>query len=168
MDNAISNTGPILHLSEINCLKALRIVKNVFVPPEVWRELKRSKIGGKLEKAKFIKTAELGKRGKDLASLLVRKYALNLGEAEAIVLSKERGIDLVFTDDLDARDVAKRMELKPHGSVGILLRAYQEEILTRKETIDALHKLYSDSSLYITSDLMNLAVGAVERHKRTS
>lgn len=161
MDNAISNTGPILHLSEINYLKALRIVKNVFVPPEVWRELKRGKIGGELEKAKFIKTVELGKRGKDLASLLVRKYALGLGEAEAIALSKERGIDLIFTDDLDARDVAKRMELKPHGSVGILLRAYREGILTRKKTIDALHKLYSDSSLYITSDLINLAVKAV-------
>lgn len=163
MDNAISNTGPILHLCEINYLKALRIVKNVFVPPEVWRELKRSKIGGKLEKTKFIKTAELGKRGKDLASLLVRKYALDLGEAEAIALAKESNIDLFFTDDLDARDVAKRMELKPHGSVGILLRAHREGILAQKETIDALHKLHSDSSLYITSDLVNLAVEAVKK-----
>lgn len=168
MDKAISNTGPILHLFEINHLKALRMVKNVFVPSEVWRELKRSKIGAELEKAKFIKTAELGKRGKDLASLLVRKHGLDLGEAEVIALSKESGIDLVFTDDLDARDVAKRMELKPHGSVGILLRAYRGRILTRKETIDALHKLYSDSSLYITSDLMNMAVRAVEKHKRIS
>jgi len=163
VDNAISNTGPILHLSEINYLKALHIVKNVFVPPEVWRELKKSKVRGELKKVKFIKTVELGKRGKDLTSLLVRKYALDLGEAEVIALSKERSIGLVFTDDLDARDVAKRMELKPHGSVGILLRAYREGILARKETIDALHKLYSDSSLYITSDLMNLAVKAVEK-----
>lgn len=163
MDKAISNTGPILHLSEINYLKALRIVKKVLVPPEVWRELKRSKIGGALEKAKFVKTAELGKRGKDLASLLVRKYALGLGEAEVIALSKESGANLVFTDDLDARDIAKQMGLKPHGSVGILLRAYRERTLTRKETINAIRKLYSDSSLYITSDLINLAVRAVKR-----
>lgn len=168
MDNAVSNTGPILHLSEIGYLKALRIVKNVLVPPEVWRELKRSKIRGELEKVKFIKTAELGKRGKDFASLLVRKYALDLGEAEVIALAKESGIDLVFTDDLDARDAAKQIKLDPHGSVGILLRAYREGILTQKEAIDALQKLHSDSSLYITSDLVNLAVEAVKKHKRTS
>lgn len=167
MDNAVSDTGPILHLYEINYLRALHVVKNVFVPSEVRRELGRSKTWGELEKVKFIKTAGIGKRGKDLASLLIRKYALGLGEAEVIALSKERGIDLVFTDDLDARDVAKRMELKPHGSVGILLRAYRDGILARKETIDALYKLYSDSSLYITSDLINLAVKAVKKHKRT-
>lgn len=168
MDRAVSNTGPILHLHEVDCLRALRAVGSVIIPPEVQRELRRSGLRDELRKIRFIKTAKMGKRGKDLSSLLARKYALGLGEAEAIALAKESDVKLLLTDDLDARDVAKRTGLEPRDTVGVLLRVCRRRMLAREKTIDALRKLHSDSTLYITSDLVNLAVGAVRRYKRRS
>lgn len=166
MDRAVSNTGPILHLHEVDCLRELRAVGSIIIPPEVQRELRRSGLRDELRKMRFIKTAKMGKRGKDLSSLLARKYALDLGEAEAIALAKESNAKLLLTDDLDARDVAKRMGLEPSGTVGVLLRAYRRRILARKRTVDALRKLHSDSTLYITSDLVDLAVKAVRQYRR--
>jgi len=165
VDRAVSDTGPIIHLSEIGRLKALRVAE-VLIPPEVQRELTKGKVGAEINKFKFIRATSLSKRGNDIASILARRYSLSIGESEAIVLAKEKGINLIFTDDLDARDVAELEGLEPHGSVGILLRAYRGGILTRDETINSLHKLSSDSTLYITSDLVELATEAVKKHRR--
>ncbi len=42
-DNAVSNTGPILHLTEINLIKVLDIFSSVFIPEEVAEELRKIK-----------------------------------------------------------------------------------------------------------------------------
>lgn len=39
--------------------------------------------------------------------------------------------------------------LEPHGSIGILLRAYREVIIKEDETLTGIKKLYSDSTLEV-------------------
>ncbi len=97
-----------------------------------------------------------------MAAVFVRRWGLQMGEAEAIALSLELGVPLIFTDDLDARAVAKRYGLSSHGSVGILLRAYREGILKEVEVIDGLRNLHLRSSLFITLDLVKRAVESVK------
>ncbi len=97
------------------------------------------------------------------AGALSRKYGLDLGEAEAIVLAKREDISSFFTDDLDARRTARMRGLDPHGSGGVLLRAYRDGIIPEEKTVTAVRDLYSDSSLYLTSDLVERAVKAVKK-----
>jgi predicted nucleic acid-binding protein len=50
---------------------------------------------------------------------------LGLGEAEAIALAREVGAERIVLDDLDARRRARRLELKPVGTAGLLLAAHR-------------------------------------------
>ena len=43
-NRAVSDTGPIIHLTEINLIKVFDIFSAVLIPEEVERELKNSKI----------------------------------------------------------------------------------------------------------------------------
>lgn len=49
--------------------------------------------------------------------------SLGSGEAEVIALAKERGATTVVLDDLDARRFARRVGLRPIGTLGLLLAA---------------------------------------------
>jgi len=159
---AVSDTGPIVHLFEVGQLKALRIVRRLLVPPEVGRELRRGRCAVELGHLDWVQERSLPGRAMDRAAGIARRWGLELGEAETIALSLELGVRLIFTDDLEARAAAKGYGLEPHGSVGILLRAFREDILATEEVIGALGGLHSKSSLYITSDLVKRAVEAVK------
>lgn len=102
---------------------------------------------------------------KNLAALLIEKYGISLGEAEALSMAKPRKIELVLIDGLDGREAAKDLALNPHGSVGILLPSLPLGTLSRDETIEALTSLLNDSSLFITRGLIDQAVKAVRGFK---
>jgi uncharacterized protein len=65
--------------------------------------------------------------------------ALGRGEAEAITLAKEINADLLLTDDLKARGVAARLNVKSVGLLGLLIRAKQRgHISSVREAIGIL------------------------------
>lgn len=77
--------------------------------------------------------------------------ALDLGEAEVIVLVKEVDADRVVMDDLDARRFARRAGFDLVGTFGLLLAArLRGDIPSLKEKIDQLRAL----GLYAAPDLV--------------
>ena len=166
-ETAVSDTGPLIHLSEVGRLMALGIVSKLLLPAEVSRELKSGEPCVEVSDYEWMEVTALGRGGEDCAAAVSRRYGLGLGEAEAIALSLERGVRLIFTDDLNARTVAKSLDLEPHGSIGILLRAYREGILSQAETIQSVRDLNVKSSLYLASDLTNRAIRAVREYPRS-
>ncbi len=145
---AVSNSGPLIHLNEVKSIKVLTVVKEILIPEEVYRET-RIRIG------KNIRLRQLSSEAKNYAKLIYERYFLDLGEAQALALAKQEGINLFFTDDSDARLVAKYLGLDVHGTVGIILRAYKENIISKKNAKEVIVDLGKISSLYITSDLIN-------------
>lgn len=99
MENkVVSNTGPILHLAEINLVKALDVFPYMLIPHEVEHELRKNKIA----LPSRIKIIALDSEFKDKAKIFVNQYDLDLGEAEAIALALQEKADCFLTDDLDA------------------------------------------------------------------
>lgn len=163
MENrAVSDTGPIIHLSEINLIKAFNIFSTVVIPEEVERELKNSKI----IIFKKIKILKLSPDFKDKVKMLTNQENLDLGEAFAIVLAMQEKTDYFLTDDLDARNVATKYNLQVHGTIGIILRAFREKIINKNIAIEKVNELHTKSSLFITKDLVDNVLKAIEEFKR--
>lgn len=64
---------------------------------------------------------------------------LDKGEAEVIALALEQQADLVLNDELTGRKVAESLDLPILGSVGILIRAKQMNLITQvKPLLEAM------------------------------
>ena len=101
---------------------------------------------------------------RDYVKFLMQQFELQLGEAAAMALAMREKVKLFFTDDLTARIAAKRLGLEPHGTLGLLLRAFREKRLSKEEAIRSLYAL-RQTSLFITSDLIRWAVLEVKKYK---
>jgi len=73
-----------------------------------------------------------------------REYLIDLddGEAEVIVLAKEIHADLVILDEIMGRRYAKRFEINLTGTIGILLKAKENGLVTsiKKLTSELVEK----------------------------
>lgn len=153
-NKAVSNTGPILHLSEIEFLEALNIFSHVSIPEEVSNEL----IKNQVSIPKKIKIISFKSEWKDTIKVLTNQHNLNLGESQAIALALQENADFFITDDLDARMVAKNYNLEVHGTLGIILRSFREKIIDKNTAIQKIKELHTKSTLFITKDLIEKAV----------
>jgi len=79
--------------------------------------------------------------------------------------SPTEDISLFFTDDLDARFVALSLGLTVHGSVGILLRAFRKKMLTKEGVISKVRMLETQSSLFITRDLIIFIIKEINEYR---
>ena len=156
---AVSDSGPIIHLSEINAAKAFKIVKEVLVPEEVNNETRNCNVPRK-------KIMQLDDKHKDIAKFLISNYGIDLGESEAISLCMQEGIQTLFTDDLDARTIAKHYNLEVHGTVGLLVKSFSNGIFTEREVISKLELLRTKSSLFITKDLLDWSIKRIKEYSR--
>jgi predicted nucleic acid-binding protein len=76
---------------------------------------------------------------------------LDRGEAAAIALALELGVSQVLMDEADGRAVAKAMDLRPTGVLGILLRAkYQGKI---SSVSDEMARLRNEAGFFIAESL---------------
>ncbi|MBI5177610.1 hypothetical protein HY995_06020 [Candidatus Micrarchaeota archaeon] len=158
IDAAVFDAGPLIHLKEIGALGTLALFTKVVLSGQVRDELLDFSL------PKNCAVVELDGRAKDMAKIVAESLGLGLGEASAIALAKQKRVRLFFTDDLGARDAAKRFNLEPHGTLAIITRAYRENLSSKAEAISFLEKIHSGSSLYVTTDLVAWARKQIESY----
>ena len=129
----IVNATPIIALALINKLPLLQALYGaVLVPPAVQAEVLAGGIRNigvtELQEADWIKLTPLqDPRRADLLSDLDR------GEAEVLALAQELNANLVIIDERLARRHAKRLGLTLTGTLGILLKAKQNKLISAIE-----------------------------------
>ena len=165
IERAVSNSGPLIHLTQIKSFNVLGIIKRIYIPQEVFDEVCSFGLPGKKEvrESKLIKVKDLHPQSKDLAKLISERYSLGLGEAASLALAKQENIDLFLTDDLAARIVAKRLRIRPHGTIGIILKAFRLGIVNKETTLKMIKDLHTTSSLFLTSELVRYILKEVEK-----
>ncbi len=159
-NDACSDTGPVLHLHEIRSDSLLKIFGKIFISDYIKEELLKYKIEN------LPKNLGVEEVNKDQVVLLAEKYGIDVAEASVIWLCKSMHINLLLTDDLTAREVAMQLEIKPVGTVGIITRAFREGVITQKKTTELLHLLHKNSSLFITSELINHAINEIRKFNK--
>ena len=113
-----------------------------------------------------IKIVVLENEFKDKAGIFTNQHDLDLGEAEAIALAFQEKADYFLTDDLDARQVAKDYYVNVHGTIGIILRSFKEKIISQEIAINKIRELKTESSLFITQDLIDEIINAIQGFKK--
>lgn len=168
MNGAVTDAGPLIHLAEIDSLALLLIFDALHVPDAVWLECIRP--GRVPEEAlqrltnlqhHFLESAEVSEFvvGQNLTQL-------DVGEQEALCLTHKLGTSVLLTDDLAVRDTAKRLGLRPIGSLGIVVRAYQRELITLSEAEKRIAALYFTSSLFVTWAIVEIAIEQLHQHRK--
>jgi len=128
MRKVIVNTTPILSLLKINKLHLLNeIYGSVIIPQAVFLEIELGKDMKFYEDLKLKKWIEIRKL-KDQTSRFSLKE-LDDGEAEVLILAKELEANLVVIDETLGRLFAGQMGLKITGTIGILLKAKELDLV---------------------------------------
>ena len=163
---AVADAGPLIHLAEIGCLPLLRLFDHLYIPQAIWWET----IGqGRVAEANLLELGNIEKRSP--TQIEVDRFVqdnglgtLHAGECESLYVCRQIGITSILTDDLAVREAAKRLQLTPVGSLGVVIRAYQSEIISLEEAERHILDLQDVSTLFVTRTIAELAIA--ELHQR--
>lgn len=158
----VCDTGPILHLTEANCLNLLKMAGKIYIPEMVDVEMKILTDSWKKDRPEWIFVESLLPDERVKAVSLFREGVIDIGEAEAILLAKRLKPDWFLTDDTKARSIAESINLEAHGSLGIVLWSAAVghlNYIEAKVTLDNLSK----TSLWISKNIMSQAKKALEQ-----
>ncbi len=153
MREAISDTGPILHLHEIGWLEALNIFDHLLMPNLVAEELLSYGLDpsqlGVAELSVTIATVER----KEWGPLVIEanQPTIHPADAQVFVLAQSTQYqNPVLTDDLALRQQLESQQATVVGTVGVLVRAYTNGFLKRNELENAIDALFTTSTLHLS------------------
>jgi len=163
----VSDTGPLIHLSEIECIHLLNIFQMIYVPESVHGEYYKHK---KENDPDFfeLKNITISKVQLEVVSDFINRHGLNnlhSGERDCLYLCQDLSIDTILTDDLAVRDAAKKLGITPVGSLGIIARLFREQYISLNQAEKFLLNLYQISSLYVTKTLVDLVIEDLRKVK---
>lgn len=150
----VSNTSPLLNLAIVDHLfLPEKQFQTVYIPEAVLAELR---VNEDLKGSNHLKAAlEKGwlkvqpVQNKALVQLLRRE--LDQGESEAIALAIEKQADLILLDEKEGRRIARTLNLKITGILGIAIKAWQQGDL---ESMPAfIQQLRTQAGFHISPNL---------------
>jgi predicted nucleic acid-binding protein len=162
MREAITDTGPVLHLHEIGWLESLRIFDHLVMPDLVAEELCTYGLDPSHLGVTALKVAIVIVERTEWSPVLSEtdQPTIHPADAQVFVLARSSQFQKpVLTDDLALRRRLESQGATVVGSVGALVRAYTAGHLKRNELESAADALFTTSTLY-----MSRAFRAYVRH----
>jgi predicted nucleic acid-binding protein len=162
MPLVVCDAGPLIHLDETGCLDLLADFPTVLVPPSVWIEVGRNR--SRALTASYIKLTQMSPLAPPSPQLLALSQVLSLhsGEWDAIRLCLDHPGAMFLTDDTAARLAASSLQIRSHGSIGIMIRAIRRGQRTKQEVLSMLRALPATSSLHIKRSLLQEIIAEVD------
>jgi predicted nucleic acid-binding protein len=150
----VSNTSPLLNLAIIDHLSLPeKQFQTVYIPEAVLAELR---VNENLNGSNHLKTAlEKGwlkvqsVQNKAFVKLLRRE--LDQGESEAIALAIEKQADLILLDEKEGRRIARTLNLRITGILGIAIKAFQNGDL--ESMSEFIQKLRTQAHFHVSPSL---------------
>lgn len=138
----IADTSCLIILDKIGELDLLRkVYSSIITTPEVFIEF-----SGELPGWIFIENVKDNKYREFLET------QVDTGEASVIALAKEKDSPLLILDDLKARKLASRLNLKVTGTLGVIHKAKQIGVIVKVTPI--IEKLQA-TNFRISKNIMN-------------
>ncbi|MBU0701684.1 DUF3368 domain-containing protein [bacterium] len=156
----ISNSGPLMALGKLNLLYLLkRLYGKVIISDSVYKE---TVTAGKIKGAQDALTIELFLTQNKWNPVEVntkeidpeiRLLRLDDGEIESIHLAMKISNSLILLDDEEARKEARRKGLKIKGTIGVLVEAYQRDMINLEELKLFLNEISERRDIWISKEL---------------
>jgi predicted nucleic acid-binding protein len=158
----VSDTGPVLHLSEALALDLLRETGEVHIPEAVEAELRPHFPDWPARRPLWLIVDALAASSGGAAAAWEAAGLLDKGESAAIALAQELKAEWLFTDDAAARIFAKAVGIEVHGSLGVVLWVAAQGYLSRADAEACLDRL-AQSSLWVSARVMAEARAALSQ-----
>ncbi len=157
----VANAGPLIALSKLGILHLLHLLyESVLVPAAVYDEVVTRGLDLAQPDAHIVQLAvarqELKVVALDAAGLveITVDPALDVGERQVIHLALQESPDWVLLDDQLAREEAKRRGLSVKGTLGVILHAFGDRLITAQEVELVLQAILNQDDIWISDDLV--------------
>jgi predicted nucleic acid-binding protein len=149
----VADTSPINYLVLIRCEHLLpSLFGNVVIPRAVLRELTHA-----ASRSRVRAWASELPVWVDVRTAAVSDPALEWlgpGEREGLALAQEIGADLILIDDLQARQEARKRNLRVTGTLGILREAARRDLIDLTEAMTSLQATGFYAPLGLIAELL--------------
>ena len=161
----ISDTTPIVSLIKISRIDLLeKLFVEVCIPEAVFRELTTNTIfeseAEVVKNSPFLKTIPVKNR-KSL-EILQAASGLDDGESEAIILADELKSDILVIDERKGRKVAQKLGITITGTIGILIQAHDEKIISTEDIKNYLEQL-RNSNIRLSDSLIQEVLSMLDQ-----
>ena len=140
----VSNASPLIFLAKIERLNLLNNYE-IVIPKQVYEEINKG--AETKEDAQRIKTfVEKNIIKAEETNIIneIEQHSLGKGEKAAISLAISKKINIILLDERKARRIAKFYQLKPKGTIGILIDAWRNKKITKDELKESIKKLIEE------------------------
>ncbi len=156
MKVAVSNSGPLIHLTIVGLLELVfKLYDVILIPQSVYNEIvvKGKEEGHSdaiiLEQAISNEKIKVEKVKSDTKKISTSK--LHQGEINAILLALQSEVEIILLDDEEARIFARKLKIKVKGTLGILIELFKQKFLKLEEALKYLKKI--NIIMYLSSDV---------------
>lgn len=150
---AVADTGPLIHLAEIESLDLLENIDSLLVPQTVIDELETGGMPAALVQIQYEVV--------NVDEPLNGDEKLDAGERASLALA-ERHDAVLLTDDLAARDAATEDGIEVRGSVGIIALGYARSAIDQETATDLMRSLQAETSLFVTDAVIERGISILE------
>jgi len=163
----VADSTPLITLMKADQLDLLhQLFGEIRIPVAVFEEVTNNREyadeADLIRNSSYIKIVEV--KDPKQVILLRRATALDRGESEAIIYADHVGADLLLMDETAGRAIARNMNLRLTGSVGVLILAIEKGVLAPDDADIAVEKI-KGSRRHISEDLL-LRVKLAAQKKR--
>ncbi|WP_440008987.1 nucleic acid-binding protein [Halomicrococcus sp. SG-WS-1] len=151
---AVADTGPLIHLAEIDALDLLTTLDRLLVPETVYAELQAGGLPDRLSELDFERIT--------VDEPIDQTPELDAGERAALAVADNQEDLVLLTDDLAAREFAQQSDIEVHGSIGIIALGYHRGMLTLDEAATHMRALQAEASLFITDAVVEQGIELLE------
>jgi predicted nucleic acid-binding protein len=158
---AVVNAGPLMALGKLGLLQLLpSLYQPVLIPSDVYEEVVVRGLERDQPDAYAVQLAlargqvEMRPMGEIPLAESIRGLPLHPGEKSVIQLALIETADWALLDDWLARESARRFNLRVKGTLGIIVAAYQQALLTQREVEIIFQSMVDRDDIWISDELV--------------
>ena len=168
----VSDTTPLIYLARIG---RIQLLKNLFQHIQVPNEVKVEVVDRGKEKnypdayvieeafnEGWITLGNLTRNNEKKASILVEAAGIDIGEAEAIMLTRQKAEETILMDQAHARTVARQFGLKPKGTLYLIVVSARRGMLSKQDAKEDLSRLV-EANFRISTKIYDTTLRAIEK-----